>query len=114
MREILYFRVFVIPMIFQISLVSFTLGQNFSFSLGNRDALNNEAGVPVFPWFPDGHITMLTEPNNDKHIMYWSGHENYRTFGDFPFPEYQNTLSPEEAILVGVWKLKGGTMADPG
>lgn len=101
MRKIFYYMSVVTPMLVQILFMSVAVGQNFSFSLGNRDALINEADVPVFPWFPDGHITVLSEPDSDKHIMYWSGHENYRTLGDFTFPEFQNTLSPEESIFGG-------------
>lgn len=95
-----FFRV-VILLLTQVLGVSGTQGQNFSYSLGNRDALKNEADVPVFPWFPDGHIPVLAEPDNDQYIMYWSEYENYRSFGDFPFPEYQYTLSPEEPVFGG-------------
>ncbi len=101
MRKLFYFRVVAISLLVQFFLVRVTLGQDFSYSLGNRDALKNEAKVPVFPWFPDGHIVVLAEPGTDKHIMYWPEYENYRTFGDFPFPEFQYTLSPEEAIFGG-------------
>ena len=91
----------VVLLLAQILWVSGAQGQDFSYSLGNRDALKNEADVPVFPWFPDGHIAVLAEPGNDKYIMYWSEYENYRTFGDFSFPEYQNTLSPEGPVFGG-------------
>jgi hypothetical protein len=101
MRKIFYFRVAVIPVLVQILLVSVALGQDFTYSLGTRDALKNEANVPVFRWFPDGHISVLTEPDTDKHIMYWSEYENYRTIGDFPFPEYQYTLSPGASVFGG-------------
>lgn len=101
MRKVFYFRFVVLPLLVQILLVSVTLGQNFSYSLGNRDVLNNEANVPIFPWFPDGHISVLAEPDNANHIMYWSGHENYRTLGGFPFPEFQYTLSPEGSVFGG-------------
>ena len=101
MKKTFYSRIIIIPLLVQILSVSVTPGQDFTYSLGNRDALINEAAVPVFTWFPDGHIPVLAEPDNEKHIMYWPEYENYRTLGDFPFPEYQYTLSPEEPVFGG-------------
>ncbi|MCB9286511.1 MAG: T9SS type A sorting domain-containing protein [Lewinellaceae bacterium] len=101
MKKTFYSRIIIIPLLVQILSVSVTPGQDFTYSLGNRDALINEAAVPVFPWFPDGHIPVLAEPDNEKHIMYWPEYENYRTLGDFPFPEYQYTLSPQEPVFGG-------------
>lgn len=101
MKKVFYFGVILMSLLVQVLWVGVTLGQNFSYSLGNRDELGNKANVPIFPWFPDGHIAVLAEPGDDKHTMYWSGHENYRTAGDFPFPEFHYTRSPEKSIFGG-------------
>jgi hypothetical protein len=101
MMKNFYFRVVNLLLMLQISLGSVIMGQNYFYSLGSKDILKNEANVPVFRWFPDGHIAVLSEPANNKYIMYWSEFENYRTFGDFPFPEYQYTLAPEKSIFGG-------------
>jgi hypothetical protein len=101
MSKTFYFRLVVPPMLIQILLVSLTMGQDFTYSLGTKDVLENKANVPIYPWFPDGHISVLAEPHSDQYIMYWSEFDNYRTFGDFPFPEFQYTLSPEEPVFGG-------------
>lgn len=101
MRKFFCLKLLIITFLFEITFVGVSLGQDYTFSLGNRDELSNEANVPIYPWFPDGHIAVLAEPENNKHIMYWSEYENYRTEGDFPFPEYQLTLSPNESIFGG-------------
>ena len=101
MRKRCYLRHIAIVILVQTFLVSFSWGQDFKYSLGTRDVLANEAQVPIYPWFPDGHIAVLAEPDNANYSMYWSGHESYRTFGDYPFPEFQHTLSPEEPVFGG-------------
>ena len=85
----------------QIVVVSLSRGQDFSYSLGTRDVLANKAQVPIYPWFPDGHIAVVAEPNQAEYHMYWSGHESYRTLGAYPFPEFQHTLFPEEPVFGG-------------
>lgn len=102
MKRIFYTRDILVIALLQILWVCHSPGQNFFFSLGNRDALENKADVPVFPWFPDGHISVLAEPDQDEYVMYWSEFENYRTHGEFPYPEYQHTLSPGEPVFGGV------------
>lgn len=96
------------PLILNILLLPFflllghsTFGQEFSWSTGTRDVLENKANVPIFPWFPDGHIAVLPEVQTDDYIMYWSGHENYRTTGAYAFPEFHQTLVPEEKVFGG-------------
>lgn len=101
MKNLVYVEVFLMSFLFQILWVGSAWGQYYNYSLGNRDVLKNEARVPIYPWFPDGHISVLPETDGGKNIMYWSGHENYRTSGDFPFPEVQYTLSPEKSIFGG-------------
>lgn len=101
MKKIVCFRLVVILVLVQISFVSIVMGQEFTYNLGTRDVLTNQANVPIFPWFPDGHISVLAEPNNDRHIMYWSEFDNYRTSGAFPFPEYQYTLTSDKSIFGG-------------
>lgn len=38
-----------------------------------------EPNVPIFPWFPDGHIAML--PLDKQHVMYWASSSSYRAVG---------------------------------
>ena len=69
MKKTFYSRIIIIPLLVQILSVSVTPGQDFTYSLGNRDALINEAAVPVFPWFPDGHIPVLAETKKENNII---------------------------------------------
>jgi len=73
--------------------------QDIEITLGSPSNMLNYAGVPIFEWFPDGHISILKEIDSEQYAMYWAGHKSYRTLGNYPYPEYQLTLSPTDKIL---------------
>ena len=53
---------------------------NFTMEVGATNLIPNASpGIPVYPWFPDGHITMLPEGNSFQ--MYWAGSSSYRSIG---------------------------------
>ncbi len=53
-----------------------------------------DPGVPIYTWFPDGHISIV--PNDDQLHMYWAGASSYRTVG----PGLDNmALSPNRPVL---------------
>jgi len=53
---------------------------NFTVELGSNSVTPNASGgIPVYPWFPDGHITFLPEGNSYQ--MYWAGSSSYRSMG---------------------------------
>ena len=60
-----------------------TRAQNYSeftMEVGTTNLIPNASpGIPVYPWFPDGHITML--PEGDTFQMYWAGSSSYRSTG---------------------------------
>lgn len=66
-------------------LFSGSLGQaqsytNFTIELGGTNLVPDAVpGIPVYPWFPDGHITLL--PDGDSFQMYWAGSSSYRSVG---------------------------------
>ena len=52
----------------------------FTVELGSPSLIPNASpGIPVYPWFPDGHITML--PDGNSFQMYWAGSSSYRSIG---------------------------------
>ena len=54
--------------------------EGFRIELGDSEVVQDmESRVPVSPWFPDGHITILK--NEDALQMYWAGSSSYRTVG---------------------------------
>ena len=73
--------------------------QDWTFELGEYTVVPNKANVPTYPWYPDGHISVLFDQGN--YVMFWANFENYRTVGAKPFPEDHSTLSPQYAIFGG-------------
>lgn len=68
--------------------------------LGTGVVVENEAGVPIYPWYPDGHISVL--PKSDgSYLMFWAEFENYRTIGTSPFPEDHLKMEPQEPVFGG-------------
>jgi hypothetical protein len=78
--------------------------KNWTFTLGDITIIPNKLNVPTYPWFPDGHITIVKDDNadpNSRYIMFWSEWENYRSVGPTPFPEDQLRLDPKTPIFGG-------------
>ena len=75
--------------------------QGIEVTLGTPTQVLNYGGVPIFQWFPDGHISMVREIETDQYAMYWAGHKSYRSLGQYQFPEFQLTLAPADEILGG-------------
>lgn len=71
---------------------------NWDFSLGESAIVPNHAEVPIYYWYPDGHIAVLPE-DDGQWVMYWSEAFNYRTIGPTQFPEDQHTLDPGDMIF---------------
>ena len=54
--------------------------KDFRIEMGDAQVVQAKgAGVPVHPWFPDGHITILK--SGETLQMYWAGSSSYRTIG---------------------------------
>ncbi len=53
---------------------------NFTIEVAATNLISNASpGIPVYPWFPDGHISML--PDGNSFQMYWAGSSSYRSIG---------------------------------
>lgn len=54
---------------------------NINITLGQTTIVPNTtpSGVPIYPWFPDGHIALV--PDLDLYQMYWAGSSSYKTIG---------------------------------
>jgi hypothetical protein len=65
-------------------------------SLGNPEQVPNTPGVPIYPWFPDGHISVI--PKGDDLEMYWAGSSSYRTTGPAINKMF---LSPAHPVITG-------------
>ena len=75
---------------------------DWSFFLGPIFEVPNTPSVPVYPWFPDGHIAVLAACDASPNwIMFWSEFENYRSIGTSQFPEDQATLQPSGPVFGG-------------
>jgi hypothetical protein len=66
--------------------------QEVAVSLGDPMRIA-DPGVPVYPWFPDGHISFLKD--GDQYQMYWAGSTSYRTLG----PDAATMHPPAIAVL---------------
>ena len=67
-------------MIFHVSVLVYVSNlvhaEGFRIELGDSEVVQGmESGVPVYPWFPDGHITILKNgdillfPNLSEHLL---------------------------------------------
>lgn len=63
-----------------------------------REIIPNNPKVPIYPWYPDGHISVLPD-GFGSYMMYWAEYENYRTIGDTQRPEDHYTLEPATPIF---------------
>jgi len=63
----------------------------------SRYAIADNAGVPVYPWFPDGHISVIPEGTN--WMMFWAEYESYRTLGPSQYPQEHFSLSPDTPVI---------------
>ncbi|GAA3259583.1 hypothetical protein ACFO1B_54430 [Dactylosporangium siamense] len=72
----------------------------FRASVGTPSVVPNRASVPVYPWMPDGHISVLAD-GPGRWIMFWAEFENYRTVGTTPFPEDQTVREPSGRVFGG-------------
>ena len=72
----------------------------WSFSLGDPLLVEDKAKVPIYTWFPDGHISVLPDLNGSW-MMFWAGSSDYRTFGPTPYSEDQAFLAPAGPIFGG-------------
>src|SRR5262249_45826120 len=74
---------------------------SWSFQLGTPSVVGNAAGVPTYPWFPDGNISVLRTADNSRWLMFWPEWESYRTVGASQFPEDQTALAPFGRVFGG-------------
>jgi hypothetical protein len=65
----------------------------------------NTPHVPIYRWFPDGHIAVLSD-GPARWLMFWAEFETYRTTGSSSFPEDQTLLEPSTPVMGGR-KLEG-------
>jgi hypothetical protein len=71
---------------------------SWDLSIGNATIIPNAPNVPIYQWFPDGHISVLKD-SSDKWMMFWAEFESYRTLGSAPYPENQTELSPTNKVF---------------
>lgn len=69
-----------------------TTAQYVVISLGDPTIIS-DPGVPVYPWFPDGHISFFKD--GDQYQMYWVGSTTYRTLGQ----DVATMQSPAIAVI---------------
>jgi hypothetical protein len=81
----------------------------WSVTVGVPEVVPNAAGVPIYRWFPDGHITVMPD-GAGKWMMFWAEFDSYRTLGNTPYPENHTILSPQTKVFGG----RGGTSWDNG
>lgn len=68
--------------------------------LGEPTVIANNANIPIYPWFPDGHITVLPlVGGGSAWIMFWAEFESYRTTGMSQYPEDHRTMRPDEPVI---------------
>lgn len=82
---------------------------DWDFSIGEPLLVPDNPNVPVYQWFPDGHISVLQE-DSDNWMMFWAEFESYRSVGAAPYPENQIILSPNTKVFGG----RGGSGWDNG
>jgi len=76
--------------------------KSWTFQLGDYTVIPNHLNVPIYAWFPDGHISIILNERADsssQYIMFWAEFENYRSVGPTPFPEDQLRLEPETPVF---------------
>lgn len=71
---------------------------DWDFNLDEPYLVSNHLGVPIYPWFPDGHISVLQDKTNGW-IMFWAEFESYRSIGSQPYPEDQTKLVPNRKVF---------------
>ena len=71
---------------------------NWDFVIGNPTLVPNNPDVPIYQWFPDGHISVVKD-GPDNWMMFWAEFESYRSIGSSPYPEAQITLSPNTKVF---------------
>lgn len=71
---------------------------NWNFSLNSPVIIPNNPNVPIYQWFPDGHISIIQDGPNSW-IMFWAEFESYRSVGDGPYPENQTILVPSNPVF---------------
>jgi hypothetical protein len=84
-------------------------GKRWSVQASDAALVTNRARVPIYQWFPDGHISSLPDGAGGW-VVYWAEYESYRTTGSSPFPEDQVALDP----LIKVFGARGGKAWDNG
>jgi hypothetical protein len=68
--------------------------------LGEPTTISNSAQVPIYGWFPDGHISVLPLGGGPgAWMMFWAEFESYRTIGMSQYPEEQRTLRPDTPVI---------------
>jgi hypothetical protein len=77
-----------------------TPSQTWDFALSDSNVVPNTAGVPIYPWFPDGHITVLPDLSGNF-LMFWAEVESYRTLGPSVLPETHTARSSEQQLFHG-------------
>lgn len=63
-------------------------GQQFQLGDEVRDVPDSRPSLPIYPYSPDGHITMI--PEGQENVMYWPGEDSYRTAGKTVFEMAQS------------------------
>jgi len=80
------------------------VAQDALFTLGEPTIVKNP-GVPIYPWYPDGHISFLQD--GDHHQMYWVGDITYRTLG-------QDVISMQKPVIAVLGKGEKGSFDNGG
>lgn len=77
-----------------------TPSQDWTFTVGGMSVVPNTASVPIYPWFPDGHITVLPDLAGG-YLMFWAEVESYRTVGPSVLPAAHTHRDPVDQLFHG-------------
>jgi len=67
----------ILPILIALCTIETLIAGGFEVVLGEpRPVPDAQPSVPVYRWFPDGHITILSHANQLQ--MYWAGASSFR------------------------------------
>lgn len=90
------------PNIAAIEIDSSAMEAPWTVELGEPTIISNNAHVPIYAWFPDGHISVLPLVGGPgAWMMFWAEFETYRTVGMSQYPEDHRTMRPDEPVIGG-------------
>ncbi|RXJ74442.1 hypothetical protein CS022_02225 [Veronia nyctiphanis] len=86
----------------------------WSFWIGQEYLVNNNVGLPIYNWSPDGQISVIKDTQSNKMLNFIPGSKSYRTTGSGGLPENQTSLSPTDHVVGGKYPETQETYNDGG